>query len=30
MRIAVDEELVRLVKDGGGVITVGLFWEVFG
>ena len=30
MRIAADDELIRLVKERGGVITVGLFWEVFG
>jgi len=30
MRIAADDQFIRLVKDRGGVITIGLFWEVFG
>ena len=30
MRIEVPEDLSELVKGRGGVLTVGVFWEVFG
>lgn len=30
MRIAPEKALVDLVRSRGGVLTVGVFWEVFG
>jgi len=30
MRIELDENLAALVRERGGVLTVGVFWEVFG